>query len=207
MRLPRRFRFIWRYLRGDMPWDSGIVPPEITGWIAEYEAQGGVPGRALDVGCGTGTTSLFLAEHGWEVQGLDFAPNAIARARRKARAANLRGSVQFESADVSRHALLADAAPFELVVDIGCLHGLTPDQRRGYAANLKRLTTPGATYLLYAFQPGLSRDGQRAIGIDRTGLDALLGPEFEVVDVVMSVDVTTPRASGWYTLRRVAVQL
>ncbi len=183
------------------------MPPEVTGWIVDYETQGGAPGRALDVGCGTGTTSLFLAEHGWEVQGLDFAPNAIARARRKARAANLRGSVRFESADVSRPALLVDAAPFELVVDIGCLHGLTLDQQRGYAANLKRLTTPGATYLLYAFQPGLSRDGQRMIGIDRAGLELLFCPEFEVTDVVLSEDVTgTPMPSGWYTLRRMVVQ-
>ena len=78
----RRLRFIWRYLRGDMPWDSGIVPPEIVAWVT---AHGSEPGRAVDFGCGTGTTSVYLASLGWDVVGVDFAPNAITRARTRAR--------------------------------------------------------------------------------------------------------------------------
>lgn len=202
MDLRRRLRFIWRYLRGNIPWDSGVVPPEITGWIAEYEHQGRAPGRALDAGCGTGTTSIYLAQHGWDVVGLDFAPNAIRRARRKARGRDLRGSVRFESADVSRPDLLAGVPGFDLVVDIGCLHSLKPDQRPDYAANLKRLAHAGATYWLYAFQPSERDRPNRAIGLEQAGVAALFEPEFVILETVLSHDEAAPRPSGWYTLRR-----
>jgi SAM-dependent methyltransferase len=199
--MQRRLQFIWRYLRGDAPWNSGIVPPEIVTWIETAEASGAAPGRALDLGCGTGATSIYLAAHGWDVAGVDFAPNAIRRARRAARQQSLPGTTHFVSADVSRPDLLDHAAVFDLVVDVGCLHGLSTAQRSGYAANVTRLTRPGATFLLYAFMPGFSHDGRR-IGIDTDGLRVLLGAAFEVVDCTVGEEVTVPRPSAWYTLRR-----
>lgn len=198
----RRLGYIWRYLRGKTPWDSGIVPPEIAAWIETAEASGDAPGRALDLGCGTGTTSIYLAAHGWDVLGVDFAPNALWRARRKARRRRVNGSVTFLSADVSRPDFLAGSPPFDLVVDVGCLHSLMPEQHAMYAAHLTRLTRPGATYLLYAFMPRLSRDGKRRIGIDLAGLQALFIPAFELVEYTLGEDSAAPIPSGWYTFRR-----
>jgi SAM-dependent methyltransferase len=200
--MQRRLRFIWSYLRGDAPWDSGIVPPEIVAWVESAEASGAAPGRALDLGCGTGTTSLYLAARGWDVTGIDFAPNAVRRARRAARQRQLPGTTHFISADVSRPDLLDHAQAFDLVVDVGCLHGLNAAQRSGYAANVTRLTRPGAAFLLYAFMPGFSRNGRRRLGIDTSGLQALFGAGFEVVDCTVGEEVTVPRPSAWYTLRR-----
>lgn len=200
--LRRRWRFIWRYLRGDAPWDSGIVPPEITAWIAAHDSAGNPPGRALDLGCGTGTTSLFLARHGWTVTGLDFAPNVIRRARREARRQGVTERAAFLSADVSRPDLLADAPPYDLLIDVGCLHTLDPDTRTRYAANVTRLARPGAALLLYAFAPGPSHDGRRRTGVDPAGLRDLLSPAFEIVTYTPGEEATTPRPSAWYTLRR-----
>lgn len=198
-----RLFFIWRYLSGRIPWDSGIVPPEITGWIEDYTAQGRAPGRALDIGCGTGTTSIYLAEQGWDVTGVDFAPNAIRRARRKVRHLTGPGSVTFFSADVSRPNFLDDASPFDLVVDVGCLHShsFSPDRRTIYAAHLKRLTVPGATYLLYAFRPTVNSAG-KGTGLDHDLLASMLSPAFDLVDMKIGTEVTNQRPSGWYTLRR-----
>jgi SAM-dependent methyltransferase len=198
----RRLRFVWRYLRGDAPWDSGIVPPEIVTWVETAESDGLPPGRALDLGCGTGTTALYLAARGWDVVGVDFAPNAIHRARREARQRSLAGTAHFRSADVSRPDLLAGVARFDLLVDVGCLHGLTLPQLAGYAANVTRLARPGAVFLLYAFAPGLSRNGQRWTGIDVDELKTLLDPAFELVDHTVGEEVTAPRPSAWYTFRR-----
>lgn len=151
----RRLTFSLNYL-GHAPWDSGIVPPEVEVFIRENPAQhttrkeGGTSTRnrrALDLGCGTGTSSLALARAGWEVTGVDFAASAIRIARRKARSAGL--SVDFRLDDVLKlHAL---HGPFDLVLDIGCYHSLSVAQRVDYLHNLDRLLAPGATWLLYAF--------------------------------------------------------
>src|SRR6266480_276486 len=75
------------YRLGFTPWDSGIPPPEL---IAVIEgARRLPPGRALDLGCGTGTTAVYMASHGWQMTGVDFVPKAIRVARAKASVAGL----------------------------------------------------------------------------------------------------------------------
>ncbi|MGB0098779.1 MAG: methyltransferase domain-containing protein, partial [Nocardioides sp.] len=37
------------------------------------------PARVADLGCGTGTLSLLLAEQGYAVDGLDFSPEMVRR--------------------------------------------------------------------------------------------------------------------------------
>jgi len=51
---------------GDNPWDTGVSPPELKAFLNAAE-----PGYALDVGCGTGTNLITMAEYGWEVVGLE----------------------------------------------------------------------------------------------------------------------------------------
>src|SRR5260370_14518015 len=78
--------------------DTGVSPPEL---VSVVEGPGKLePGKALDLGCGTGTNSIYLARHGWETTGVDFVPRAIAQARRKAAAAG--ASPRFLVGDVTR---------------------------------------------------------------------------------------------------------
>lgn len=194
----QRWRYLWRYLRGNAPWDSGIVPPEVTGWVEAAEVEDVPPGRALDLGCGTGTTALYLAQHGWDVTGVDFALPAIWQARRRARACNANCRARFYCADVSRLDFLSDDPPFDLAIDIGCFHALSAGQRTGYAAHLARVLIPGGTFLLYGFLPG----GYDGLSVDASGLSTLFGPRFELIDERRGVEATTPVPSAWYTLRR-----
>src|SRR5947207_6122898 len=55
---------------------------------------------ALDVGCGTGFLSLELAGRGHRVTGIDFAPQMLAEARKKAAAQGL--AVRFEEGDAEQ---------------------------------------------------------------------------------------------------------
>ena len=89
-----RLFFTWMYRRGRTPWDTGISPPEL---VEAVEGVGAMPpGRALDLGCGTGTNCLYMARNGWQAIGVDFAAPAITRAKRKARAmSKLPGAVRF----------------------------------------------------------------------------------------------------------------
>jgi SAM-dependent methyltransferase len=137
-----RLRFELRYWTGDAPWDSGVTPPEVIAFLDRA-----APGRALDLGCGTGTNAIAMAQRGWHVTAVDFSARAIQHARRKARRAET--SVLWLRRDVTE---LEDlAGPFEFALDLGCYHSLDPAVRSRYVANLARLLLPGATYMLYAF--------------------------------------------------------
>jgi cyclopropane fatty-acyl-phospholipid synthase-like methyltransferase len=139
----RRLNFELWYLRNP-PWDSIIVPPEVEGFI-----QDNPPGHALDLGCGTGTSSLCLAHAGWTVTGVDFAWRAISIATRKARRANL--NANFLVAGVTRLPKFVFNRPYDLVLDIGCFHGLSPSEKPVYLNHLEHLLSPKGTWLLYGF--------------------------------------------------------
>lgn len=184
-----RWAFEWRYLRGQTPWDTGITPPEVMEFLAHTP-----PGKALDLGCGTGTNAITLARHGWQVTGVDFSPRAIRRARRKAASAGL--SIVFHVADVTNLAMLH--GPYDYVLDIGCLFALSPDGRRRYARELERLTAPGAWYMLYAWLPRSWRGGLWGISVDE--VEALFGAEFTLERYVIGEEKGHP--SAWYWYRR-----
>src|SRR3989304_3930421 len=148
MRWLHRLHFELSYILGAAPWDRGVSPPELIAFLDSHPS-----GRALDIGCGTGTNALTMAGRGWDVQGIDFSARAIRAARRKARLAGL--SVSFDRADISRLAGLC--GPFDFALDIGCYHGLSTSQQAEYALDLATLLRPGATFLIYGFtdpEPG-----------------------------------------------------
>ena len=138
-----RLRFIWLYFRGRPRWDTGITPPEVVQFMQSHP-----PGRALDLGCGTGTNLVAMARAGWDVVGVDFVPSAVRRARERIAAQELVERAVARQGDVTR---LDDLEPgFDWILDIGCYHGLPDGRREAYRAGLRRLLAPGGTYLLYA---------------------------------------------------------
>jgi cyclopropane fatty-acyl-phospholipid synthase-like methyltransferase len=188
----KSWSFDLRYLLGRPPWDTEVTPPEVIELV-----EGGVlpPGRALDLGCGTGTNCIYLARHDWEVVGVDFSVLAIRRARRKARRAGVDG--RFYQVDVTNLAFLAD--PFDLALDIGCLHSLSPEDWRRYAAGVARLVLPGGLYLLYTFTPRPDRPISRGVAPEE--VRSLFAPAFAVEREERGEDPSGPR-SAWYWLRR-----
>ncbi len=108
------------------------------GWIAP-------PGPILDVGCGLGTNSYWLASQGFRTTGIDVAAGAIAAARSDPRA---RGrNPTFRVDDILDSAL--PTGRYRGAVDVGCFHTLPPRLRRGFASGLCRALAPGAAYLLF----------------------------------------------------------
>jgi SAM-dependent methyltransferase len=179
------------YLRGRTPWDTEITPPEVVEMI---ESGNLAPGRALDLGCGTGTNVVYLARHGWRCVGVDYSILAVRRARQRARRAGV--DATFHRGDVSRMQILDD--PFDFVLDIGCLHSVPRDRRVDYAREVARLAKPGAVFMLYAFLPS-ERHPDR--GITPRGAGALFGAYFAREREEGGDDPNGPRAV-WYWMRR-----
>ncbi len=194
--LTRRAWFTLTYwLPGKPPWDSGISPPELVRVVeGAADTPPLPPGRALDLGCGTGTNVLYLAEHGWQATGIDFAGRAIALARAKARRAapEVAARISLHNGDVTRLEFLQP--PFDLALDMGCLHSLTPEGQARYAAGLARLLRPGGLYMLYAFKPEAGAAG----GLAEEAVAQLFAPGFEVI----LIEQGQGRPSAWYTLRK-----
>ena len=110
-----------------MPWDTGVPDPQLV----EMVKSGAIaPGRTLEIGCGTGTNAIFLAQHDFNVLGVDISDVAVNQARAKAH-----GLCRFEVADFL--AAPPTGGPFEFVFDRGCFHVFDDeDERVRFARNV-----------------------------------------------------------------------
>lgn len=100
--------------------------------------------RVLDVGCGAGTNSLYLASSGYRVSGIDLAPAAIASGVRRAERRHLK--VDFRTGDAL--AIPFPKGSFAGAIDIGCFHTLPPSERKRYAGELARVVRPRGRFAL-----------------------------------------------------------
>jgi len=184
----RRIFYTISYL-GNPPWDTGVSPPELLNFLSSHTS-----GRALDLGCGTGTNLVLLAENGWQVCGVDFSGHAVSTARNRLLHMGSNGVVL--RGDVSRE--LAFKGQFDLILDIGCYHDLSATDRNGYRQNLSRFLAPKGVYLIYAHC--LSADRTKATGVSQADID-----EFSKIMDVKSIIRTTDRwerQATWMTFTR-----
>lgn len=139
--LLRRFLFHYWYF-GQPPWDTGVSPPELLDFIQNHS-----PGRAIDIGCGTGTNVITLANAGWQVIGVDFAPRAIQLAKQKASEAGVQ--VELLMGDATK--LQGIDGPFDLAFDLGCFHSIPQKERPKYLGQVDRILGSGGFWLMYGF--------------------------------------------------------
>jgi SAM-dependent methyltransferase len=147
-----------------------------------------VPGRALDVGCGSGRDAVFLATRGWQVTAVEVVEKALATAKR--RAAEEGVDVEWVRANVAELGRLGLEPGYNLLYDFGCIQGLPDPARRGAAAGLTELAAPGATLLLLAFKAGRRIVLPR--GMDKEDIVALLGDGWELQHSRSFVTEETP---------------
>lgn len=127
------------------PWDIGRAQRELVA----ADDEGLVRGDVLDIGCGTGDNSLFFAERGHAVIGVDLAETAIAQACVKAGERELADRARFEVRDILAEPDLGRT--FETVTDCGFFHALDDASRVTFARVLAGLLAPGGLYLMLCF--------------------------------------------------------
>ena len=109
------------------------------------------PGRALDLGCGTGANLRYLARHGFEATGIDFSPVALRVARERAAAEAPGNTIRFIQGDLTAPRIPGVEGPFDLLIDYGTLDDLDPEGRRAMASLVASLARPGAAFLFWCF--------------------------------------------------------
>ena len=194
-------RFKERYASGTIPWDDDLPPPELIALVEEQSA-----GRALDLGCGYGRSSIYLAQHGWRADGVDFVPQAIEEARQRAAKAGVARRTRFHIADVSKLDFLE--GPYDLVLDIGCMHAFSAAELVSYRDGLFRLLSDEGIYLLFAHlrEEEDENDGEEPRWIAEDALLALFAEGFVLEQAeygVTQVEDKPPWRSAWFTYRTV----
>ena len=187
-----------RYKAGNTPWDTGQPSKELQRTIREAGIQ---PSRAIELGCGTGTNAIWLAQQGFEVTAVDFSALALEKARQKATEAGVR--VQFLEADVLNPSAIRKRFPY--FFDRGCYHVVRRIDVDKFLATLERITDPGALGLILTGNAREPHDPGPPV-VSETELRSELGRLFEIVrlrefrfDQVEEVGV---RFLGWSCLVR-----
>jgi SAM-dependent methyltransferase len=116
-------RYRERYKSGNTPWD--IDQPDFN--LIEVVAERPIPAcKALDIGCGTGNNSIWLARNRFQVIGIDTSAIALDKAREKASEANVQ--CDFMLVDFLHNKV--EGAPFGFVFDRGCFHSFDSENAR-----------------------------------------------------------------------------
>jgi len=125
-----------------LPWHREHPPTLLERAVAQRPTGG----RALDVGCGQGTHTVYLSQQGFSTVGIDFVPAALAAARARAEKAGV--DVELHETDVLD---FQAPAPFDVVLDSGCLHHLPKSKVDRYRARLDEWLAPGGDFVLVHF--------------------------------------------------------
>jgi SAM-dependent methyltransferase len=146
-----RFRFFYRV--GFTPWEGHPIGQGLRDLVEGTADTPALPKEsALDVGCGTGDCAIYLAQHGWQVTGVDYVAKPLEKARTKAGAADV--SVNFVRADVTQLSQSGIGTGFGLIVDNGCIHNMSDGDREAYVREVSAVAASDARLFIVAFPPG-----------------------------------------------------
>jgi len=165
-------------------WTDVRVPAELKRLVTQTS-----PLRTLELGCGLGRYSRYLAQQGIQATGVDFSSVAIAKAREHIVGDNPR----FLVGDVTR--LDALTGPFDISFDVGCFHCLDAEAQQACAAEVFRLLKPGGMHLIWALDAAPS-----GIALSAERLAQPFVPRFKLSEARKSRRRLA--ASHWYWLTR-----
>jgi SAM-dependent methyltransferase len=167
------------------PWELGVRDQLRT--LVEAGRLAARPGdSAIDLGCGTGAMTVYLAQQGWRTTGVDFSEVATRKAAERAHEAGV--DVTFVRGDLTADSIPGADGPFDLLLDWGTLDDLRGESRRRMAQLMTRLAAPGARCFLYCFYapleelPRISFSGASRLspGIAPGELERLFGQSWDI---------------------------
>lgn len=128
-----------------IPWNYETPPESLIELVKNGKIQ---PCKAVDLGCGIGSYTLYFAEEGFNIIGLDISPSAISIARKKASEKGVH--CRFLVKDLLSE-LEEFNETFNFAYDWEVMHHIFPDNRKRYIENVYKLLNPKAKYLSVSF--------------------------------------------------------
>lgn len=167
------------YLSCFTPWDRGKPPDELVELM-----EGGFvkPCRSLDVGCGTGSTVIYLSGRRFEAHGADISGAALRKAKSKAARSGLNCSfhhVDFTDTETLARSELKD---FDLITDVGCYHSISPGEPRArYIRSVLKVSRVGSFFLVWCFLKG-SPWSPGPPGVGEREVEKAFSQQFRIVE-------------------------
>lgn len=173
-------RYKKRYKAGNTPWDVGRADFNLIEVVTKKPIMAC---KALDIGCGTGDNSIWLARNRFQVIGTDTSDIAIKMAREKASSAGV--ECDFMLLDFIDDKI--EGVSFDFVFDRGCFHSFdSENNRKRFAENVAAHLNEAGLWLTIV---GNADEHRRAPGPpQRTAGDIVsaVEPYFEVVSLADS---------------------
>ncbi|MCC7358648.1 MAG: class I SAM-dependent methyltransferase [Anaerolineales bacterium] len=139
-----KYFYDWLYRYARAPWDLGPRKE-----LVEVVENGRIkPCKAIDLGCGTASNAIFLAQHGFDVTGTDYSPAAIALGQKRGAQAGV--TVNWIEDDLTH--LQRVRGQFDFLVDWGVYDDLSLPDRQAYRRNVLPLTHAKSRFLIYVHQ-------------------------------------------------------
>ena len=171
-------RFQKRYASGDTPWDIGKPDVNLTQTVTTVALE---PCKALDIGCGTGDNSIWLAQKNFQVTGIDASETAVQKAREKALQAKIKCTfmvMDFLTGKIT-------GAPFGFAFDRGCFHSFHSDEeRQKFAENVAAHLENGGLWLSLVGNADDQRPGPGPPRRTARDIVNAVEPSFEILSLV-----------------------
>lgn len=169
------------YSIGFHPWEDAASDPPFAAKFEELLAreQNGSesPGRALDLGTGSGIWGIEAAKRGWDVTGVDIVEKALERARERVGGSGV--DMRLIRGDVTALREAGIGSGYRLILDTGTFHGLKVDDQLAMGREVSAIAAPEATVLLLVW-PRRRRPLIR--GATRSEVEAAF-PGWKITDV------------------------
>jgi len=154
----------------------------------ELPKAGGCREKALDIGCGIGRNTMYLANQGYNSEGIDISSEAIMVAVEKSQRGEY-NNIKFSVESIFDY----DGAGYSIINDSGCLHHMKPHRRYQYLEAIHGKLVEGGFFTLSCFSDEIGEmtdyDAYRekslkgGMGYNEGKLRAVLEPYFEILEM------------------------
>jgi 2-polyprenyl-3-methyl-5-hydroxy-6-metoxy-1,4-benzoquinol methylase len=171
----------------DLLWHSEEPSPFLIKTIQERKSVG----TALDLGCGAGVFSVYMAKAGYRVTGVDFIPKALEMAEQHATENNVK--INWIRADLLNW---NSDTKFDIILDSGCFHTISDSTK--FKQQILSWLSPGGSFVLGHFGKRNFFDW-RPIGPirrSRLTLEKLFAPELKLEAYEARVQGNVPMPIG-----------
>lgn len=138
-------RYAKVYEAGAELWESDKPNESLLSMINKHRYL--LEGRIIDLGCGEGRDSIYLAQQGCHVTGVDVSRAALNKARERARKLNLTNLVFVETDVIYLRSMTSNF--YDVALNMGCLHMLTDERHRSkHIQRVYDMLKPGGYFLV-----------------------------------------------------------